>query len=137
MIQPHLIFSYWIVLWYILYILKLVSFNPKFWLIFALILNIFQLFGMLYFKRLFMAFTFLIAITIIKVIPILTLINTKITSKDVFAGLILFIIYNGWLYYNNYTLYKLFYDIYISIKTNNNKLPLMTIMNELINIKKF
>ena len=136
MIQPHLIFSYWIVLWYLLYELRFVKYNPKFWLIFALVINIFELFVMLYFKRFFMAFTFLIAITIIKIIPIFLLRNTVIYNKDIMFGLLLFIIYNGWLYYNNYSLYKLFYKMYISIKTNNNELPLMTIMNELINIKK-
>jgi hypothetical protein len=83
-----------------------------------------------------MAFTFLIAITIIKIIPIFLLRNTVIYNRDIIFGLLLFIIYNGWLYYNNYSLYKLFYKMYISIKTNNNELPLMTIMNELINIKK-
>jgi len=136
MIQPHLIFSYWLVLWYVLYELRYVKYNPKFWLIFALVINIFELFGMLYFKRFFMAFTFLIAITIIKIIPIFLLRNTVIYNRDIMFGLLLFIIYNGWLYYNNYSLYKLFYKMYISIKTNNNELPLMTIMNELINIKK-
>ena len=136
MIQPHLIFSYWLVLWYVLYELRYVKYNPKFWLIFALVINIFELFGMLYFKRFFMAFTFLIAITIIKIIPIFLLRNTVIYNRDIIFGLLLFIIYNGWLYYNNYSLYKLFYKMYISIKTNNNELPLMTIMNELINIKK-
>ena len=136
MIQPHLIFSYWIVLWYVLYGLRFVQYNPKFWLIFALIINIVELFVMLYFKRFFMAFTFLIVITIIKIIPIFLLRNTTIYMKDIMVGLALFIIYNGWLYYNNYSLYKLFYKMYISIKTNNNELPLMTIMNELINIKK-
>ena len=136
MIQPHLIFSYWIVLWYVLYELRFVKYNPKFWLIFALVINIVELFGMLYFKRFFMAFTFLIAITIIKIIPIFLLRNTTIYKKDIMVGLALFIIYNGWLYYNNYSLYKLFYKMYISIKTNNNELPLMTIMYEVMNIKK-
>ena len=136
MIQPHLIFSYWLVLWYILYELRYVKYNPKFWLIFALVINIVELFGMLYFKRFFMAFTFLIAITIIKIIPIFLLRNTVIYNRDIMFGLLLFIIYNGWLYYNNYSLYKLFYKMYISIKTNNNELPLMTIMYEVMNIKK-
>ena len=83
-----------------------------------------------------MAFTFLIAITIIKIIPIFLLRNTTIYKKDIMFGLSLFIIYNIWLYYNNNNLYKLLYKIYISIKTNNNELPLMTIMYEVMNIKK-
>ena len=136
MIQPHLIFSYWIVLWYVLYELRFVKYNPKFLLIFALVINIVELFGMLYFKRFFMAFTFLIAITIIKIIPIFLLRNTLIYNEDILFGVMIFIIYNIWLYYNNYSLYKLFYKMYISIKTNNNELPLMTIMYEVMNIKK-
>ena len=134
--RPDLIFSYWIVLWYLLYELRFVKYNPKFWLIFALVINIIELIGMLYFKRFFMAFTFLIAITIIKIIPIFLLRNTIIYNEDILFGLMIFIIYNIWLYYNNYSLYKLFYKMYISIKTNNNELPLMTIMYEVMNIKK-
>ena len=83
-----------------------------------------------------MAFTFLIAITIIKIIPIFLLRNTIIYNEDILFGVMIFIIYNIWLYYNNYSLYKLFYKMYISIKTNNNELPLMTIMYEVMNIKK-
>ena len=39
MIRPDLIFSYWIYLWYILYIFKVLKYNPKLAIIFGMIKN--------------------------------------------------------------------------------------------------
>jgi len=47
------VFSYWIFVWSLLYNNKLVSYNPKFALIIALIANIIKLFTMIYYKNSF------------------------------------------------------------------------------------
>ncbi len=119
MIRPDLIFSYWILVWYILYEINVITYNPKFWLIVAIIINFYNMYFMFYFKRYYMLFLFIIIVTIVKAIPIWRLINTELRVKDVMAGLILFIIYYLWLRYNNQTLYTLFNKFYTSIRDNN------------------
>jgi hypothetical protein len=119
MIRPDLIFSYWIIIWYILYELNVITYNPKFFLILAIVITFYNMYFMYYFKRYYMLLTFIIIIFIVKAIPLWTLRNTTINMKDVIAGLILSIIYYIWLTYNNETLYSLFNKFYISIRDNN------------------
>lgn len=119
MIRPDLIFSYWVLIWYILYELNLITYNPKFWLIVAIIVNFYNMYFMFYFKRYDMLFLFIIIVTIVKAIPIWTLRNTTLRMNDIIAGFVLFIIYYMWLTYNHETLYSLFNKFYISIRDNN------------------
>ena len=119
MIRPDLIFSYWVLIWYILYEINLITYNPKFWLIVAIIVNFYNMYFMFYFKRYDMLFLFIIIVTIVKVIPIWTLRNTALRMNDIIAGFVLFIIYYIWLTYNCETLYSLFNKFYTSIRDNN------------------
>ena len=119
MIRPDLIFSYWVLIWYILYEINLITYNPKFWLIVAIIVNFYNMYFMFYFKRYDMLFLFIIIVTIVKVIPIWTLRNTALRMNDIIAGFVLFIIYYIWLTYNRETLYSLFNKFYTSIRDNN------------------
>jgi hypothetical protein len=113
-----LLFSFWILIWYVLYIINLIKYNPKFWLFIALLSTLYNFYVMFYFKRYYMAVVFIIIVIIFKVIPIWTLRNTALRVKDIVAGLVLFIIYYIWLTYNNDTLYSLFHGFYISIRDN-------------------
>jgi hypothetical protein len=67
-----------------------------------------------------------------KVIPLWRLRNTHITLNDFMFGIIIFIIYNSWLYYNNYNMYKLFETLFYSIKNNNQVTPMMYNINRII-----
>ena len=44
MIRPDLLFSYWIISWYVLYEINVIKYNPKFWLIIALLSNFYNLY---------------------------------------------------------------------------------------------
>jgi hypothetical protein len=118
MIRPDLLFSYWIITWYVLYVINLIKYNPKFWLIIALLSNLYNLYFLIYFKRYYILFAFTIFICIFKGIPLWTLRNTKIHMNDIIAGVVLFMIYYIWLNYNNETMYSLFHNFYISIRDN-------------------
>ena len=132
MIRLDLLFSYWIFVWYILYEIEIIDYNPKAWLIFAFIINFYNIFFMIYFKRFYMLLLFVIAVLILKGIPIWTLRNTIIYIKDIIAGLILFFIYYVWLIYNNKNIYILFKQFYDSIKYNKLKnTPIMYFLNSL------
>ena len=118
MIRPDLLFSYWIITWYVLYVINVIKYNPKFWLIIALLSNLYNLYFLIYFKRYYILFVFTIFIFILKGIPLWTLRHTKLQINDIIAGSILFLIYYIWLNYNNETLYSLFHKFYISIRDN-------------------
>jgi hypothetical protein len=133
MLRPDLIFSYWIVLWYILYEFSLISYNPKAWLLFALFLNLIQVIYMIYYNRFFMLFIFICVITIIKIIPTWRLRNTIIYIEDILFGSILFILYYFWLLYNNYNIYKIVQILFNSIKHNNQVTPMMYVIKKITN----
>jgi hypothetical protein len=132
MIRPDLIFSYWVLIWYILYELNVITYNPKFWLIVAVFINFYNMYFMFYFKRYYMLFLFIIIVTIIKGIPLWTLRNAEVRVNDIIAGLILFVIYYIWLRYNKETLYSLFRKFYTSIRDNDtNHTPFMYFINSI------
>ena len=97
-----LAFSYWIFAWYLLYIFKITTYNPFFFLIIALIENLIYLALLIYYKNpILYIFQFIFINFFIKVLPILTLRNTKFNYDDIVAGIILFFIYIGWMWFNN------------------------------------
>jgi hypothetical protein len=132
MLRPDLIFSYWVFIWYILYELSFIKYNPKLWVIGALIFNLIQSVIMIYYKRFFMVTIFFFVLIIMKVIPLWRLRNTHTRLNDFMFGIIVFIIYNSWLYYNNYNMYKLFETLFYSIKNNNQVTPMMYNINRII-----
>lgn len=127
-----LIFSYWIFIWYLLYVIKFVKYNPKFIIGFGIIDNIFMLLMMFYFGSTIKTIQHFIIINIfIKVIPFYTLKNTIIYKKDIFASIILFLIYCIWIYINNKSIMEYQNKIVDSLINNKNNTPLMFILNKL------
>ena len=94
-----LVFSYWIFLWYLLYIFKIINFSPKLALCLSIIENII-LFLIMFFilKSSKETITkFLIINTFIKIIPLYSIWNDKIIwKKDIVYIFILFIFYVIW-----------------------------------------
>ena len=97
------IFSIWIFVWYIVYQLNLVSYNPKGILFLALIENMIGIMIMVYYSYIYIL-DFCITIFFIKIIPLWTLRNSTYTVKDMYATLILFCVYLGWIYLNHINL---------------------------------
>ena len=101
------VFSYWIFLWYILYILKLVIYNPKWGLTISLIENTFALALMIFYKNSFInIFLFCFINLFIKILPLWTLRKTKYEINGIYSLIILFCIYLLWLKINNFDLLK-------------------------------
>ena len=106
--------SYWILAWYVLYIFNITKYNPKIWLIILIIGIVLFSLVLLYYKN-YKSFIACIGFNIIiKVIPLLTIWNTKILMRDFYFGLLIFIVYNLWIMYNN----KDFYTIYDKLLIN-------------------
>ena len=125
MLRLDLIFSYWILFWYILYITKTITCcSPKFALGLALIENIIELIYISFNGASFYTLIkFIIIIICIKIIPYYTVINDKIIKKDIIVTLMLFVIYIGWLFVNNMNILQISYNINNSLVKNKGDTP--------------
>uniref|UniRef100_A0A6C0DFA1 Uncharacterized protein n=1 Tax=viral metagenome TaxID=1070528 RepID=A0A6C0DFA1_9ZZZZ len=120
------VFSYWIFVWSLLYNNKLVSYNPKFALIIALIANIIKLFTMIYYKNsLIYIVLFILVQLCIKIYPLWTLRNTSIGITEILSSFVVFIIFNFWLWLNNESLVELTKKGHEAVKQNKINTPLI------------
>jgi hypothetical protein len=117
-IRPDFIFSYWIFIWFILYFTRIITINPKLWLILGLTIEIIVVCFMLLHFDFYYIFRFIFINFWIKVLPIYFIWNTKIRTIDVVYSFILFVIYLAWLYLNNQTIYTIYKMIYNSHTKN-------------------
>jgi hypothetical protein len=102
----HLIFSYWIFAWYLLYEFKYIKYSPKLALIIGLISNTILLFLMIFYNNnIINILLFCIVQLFIKIIPLWRLRNNKM--YDIKSLCILFIIYMIWLFINNTNIFIL------------------------------
>ena len=109
MLRGDYIFSVWIYIFWILYIFNLFTFfNPKILLLFGFGIDIIIIFFMFYYKTNLKRIVIpsLIVVFIIKIIPLYTLRNYKIQTRDFEFSFLLFFIYLLWLYINNISLKK-------------------------------
>jgi hypothetical protein len=100
-IRLDYVFSYWIFTWFLLYYVNIIKYNPKFVLILGLIENFFIIIYLLINKsKLYKISKFIIINIIIKVIPLYLIFNDEVLYKDIYATIILFLIYLIWIYIN-------------------------------------
>jgi len=125
-------FSYWIFLWYILYVLHLTQYNPKIALLFALASNILLLIVMIFYKTTtHLVFLLLLIMLILKIIPLYTIWNTKISKKDVWVFVILFSIYIAWIIMKEHYINELIQNIKDLIIYKKNTLPGMKLLEKM------
>jgi hypothetical protein len=131
-LRADLVFSYWIYLWYILYVFKITIFSPKFPIILGLLDNIIMLFLMLMYgtsKR--TIFYFIIINTLIKIVPLYYLKNEPLKMKDIYFTIFLFIIFILWLHLNEHSLFGNIKLIHDSLLFGQDKTPFMAFINKL------
>jgi hypothetical protein len=119
-IRSDYIFSYWIFLWFILYLLKLVPYNPKIIIILGIIEILFTLIYLIVKNASIKEITkFLIINIIIKFIPLLLIYKDPIERKDIYATVILVLIYLIWMYINDVNVIKVYEKLINSYLENN------------------
>ena len=101
MIRLDFIFSYWLLAWYLLYVFKVTTFNPKLGFVIGLIENVFMLLAMIFAATLENIVYFLIINFFIKILPLYGLRHTRITGRDTIAFFALFGVYLVWVYANS------------------------------------
>ena len=101
-IRPDFVFSYWIFLWFILFKLKLIQYNPKNAIMFAIAINISMLLFLIQKKSSkYNIIKFIIINTIIKIVPFILIYKSSTTKEDNYFFVFLFCIYLCWIYLNN------------------------------------
>ena len=95
-------FSYWVFIWYLLYIFEIVDASPKLALTVGLVENAFLLFAMVFLSPIDiqMIFLFILSNFITKAIPAYTLRDESIDiENDSINTMVVFIIHIAWLIY--------------------------------------
>lgn len=124
------IFSYWILIWYIAYILKFVNFSPKFALIIGILENIGTWLMLIYKKSSIMStLDFALVVFIAKVLPFYFLRNETIQRGDVIFTFGLFALYNAWLFINNQNFISVSMQTIDSMAHDKHDTPMLKLFN--------
>lgn len=128
--RVDLVFSYWIFAWYLLYIVKIVKYSPKFAIGIGILENILLLcFMILNGSNKRTIFYFVFINTFIKVIPFCTLKREKIQVKDIYAFFALFLGYLVWIIINKQNLAGNYKMVYESLIHNTDEMPFLQLVN--------
>jgi len=133
-LPPHLVFSYWVILWFILYYFKITSFSPKFAITAGILENLVLLSLMILWGTSTRTIIWFVIInTVIKIMPFYYLRNEPYKLKDIYFTLALFALFIVWLHINKQSLVgnaKLLYDSFIYGK---DKTPFMGLLRKMEN----
>lgn len=101
-------FSYWVLIAYVLFYFQVLSYNPKHILFLGVLFNGVQLCVFIWHQITpFQIFLFLMINICIKIIPIYTIRKTSVSTKDDMFYLALFFVYIIWLYINDIDIHEI------------------------------
>ena len=132
MIRPDFIFSYWIFVWYLLYISKIVTYNPKIFLFLGVIEGMIVFCILLTKIPLSSVIKYFIVISVIKFIPYFTIRNRVIHYNDIVFSLFLFVIYHIWLFVNEKNMIGIYQNLYNSFVHNKQDTPGYMLVNRVM-----
>ena len=132
MIRPDFIFSYWIFVWYLLYISKIVIYNPKIFLFLGVIEGMIVFCILLTKIPLSSVIKYFIVISVIKFIPYFTIRNRVIHYNDIVFSLFLFVIYHIWLFVNEKNMIGIYQNLYNSFVHNKQDTPGYILVNRVM-----
>ena len=129
-IRFDFVFSYWILLWYLLYECKRIIYNPKFALVVGLFENFVYLFGMIIYRNSIINIgLFIIVNFFIKILPLYTLRGTRVRKSDIVFTVVLFFSYVLWLTVNGVDIYHYIKDPFEIFRNNEtDKMPLIRVI---------
>ena len=126
------IFSYWILVWYLAYTVKFTNLSPKFALLVGIVENLALFLFMMHKKTdtdSLLCFGF--GNLLIKVLPFYLLRSESIQQSDIIVTLLVFALYNAWLYINNETFISIVEQTTDSLVHNKNNTPFMKLLDKL------
>lgn len=104
--RVYIYFSFYIVLWSILYYLNLIIYNPLYWLYIAILFVVFKIIFLLYYNTKLQLIIYTFITMILPKIIMVSLINNENPFTGFIFGILLFIIY---LYFINFDFYNVYY----------------------------
>ena len=123
------IFSYWILIWYLAYAIKFTNISPKFALVVGLVENLIMFSYIAYLGTpVDTLIRFGFANTAIKIIPLYLLRGEPIQRSDVIMTLLVFGLYNAWLFIHGETFSRIVVRITDSLVHNKNETPFMSLL---------
>lgn len=125
-------FSYWIFLWFLLFVVGFIPYSPFLALCIALVLNICVLFILFYKNYIYKAILYFITMLLIKVVPLIILIHyghATINYIDIQGLIVLGFIY---LFYIEIIQKKSISNIYDETNNNKIKTPFMTFLDYML-----
>jgi hypothetical protein len=131
-----LVFSYWILLWFILYEYNFTRYNPKFALLIGLFENMVYLLYMIFYKNSISSiWLFVIINFFIKIVPLYIVANTVIHKRDILFTFCLIVVYIIWLVVNNVNVYQYIKDpLKIFRENKTDETPLISIIKHQIDL---
>lgn len=132
-----LVFSYWIFVWFVLYLFTLITYSPKFIITLALFENIIMLIMMIFYGTSRKTIIYFIIINIIiKVIPLYYLRKERIKIRDIYFSAFYFILFILWLSINKQSLTGNLKKIYNSLLYGKNETPFLSMLSNFKNYYK-
>jgi hypothetical protein len=133
-LRIDLVFSYWIFIWFILYIFHYTNYSPKFALLIGVIDNTIMLLLMLYFGTKWKTIIYFLLINLfIKMLPLYYLQKDTIRIKDILFTVGLFLVFIIWLHINNESLQSNALFVYNSLMHGKNNTPFLQLMEKIEN----
>lgn len=133
--RPDYFFTYWILIWFVLYVMKIVPYNPKYLFFVGAGLGILQLGVMLFFKesaRYLLAFVFSVMLT--KGIPIYYLRDDKTTPVDIYVMLSAVVLFFCWLIYNGVSIRRFISEYLTPDKNGKISFPVTNYIYQIISL---
>jgi hypothetical protein len=128
-LRVDLIFSYWVITWFVVYSIGLTQYSPKFVIIIALLENVYS--GIMLRTANIQTIMSLMVLILLKIIILFVLRNDKIRGIDILVSVILFIIYVLWVHINNETVVGYYNKIQRSLNKNDNNTPLVHLLSRM------
>jgi hypothetical protein len=112
------IFSYWIFVWFVLYLLGIIQTAPVLLIYLGILVNLFELLYFVYLRiPLYQLVKFCLINTALKIIPLYFVWNKPITEYEIKATIVVLLAYVLWLYINKVDIYSVYNHFIKTYKT--------------------
>ena len=130
-------FSYWILLWFLLYYYRIVPSNPKWLLVLGIIHNILAIISFINNKYSFsFILVFIIINIIIKVVPLILIFGSKVNTTDFVYYLVIFLFYFLYMYLNKQNALGYIFPEESVVKKKEYSPPMVSILLKILNKNK-
>ena len=138
MIRIDYYFTFWLVIWFLLYYFKIIKINPKLIIQYAIIVNALIICAMIYNKiPLLNIISAFVVIILTKIIPYYLIKDKEINDKDIYYSLMVFILYLFYVQIMSGNLISKFNEIYYENLILGKKTPIpLFILSKIIEIRK-